>query len=59
VVLLVIAGYECDKAGAAYLDGKKPEGDAARKAVDAAYGSYINDLWWLCMPWKWFATVLT
>ena len=56
VVLFRIADYERDKAGEAYLDGKKLEGDAARKAVDEAYGSYINDSWWLCMPWKWFAT---
>jgi len=56
VVLFRIADYERDKAGEAYLDGKKLEGDAARKAVDDAYGSYINDSWWLCMPWKWFAT---
>ena len=56
VVLFRIGDYERDKAGEAYLDGKKLEGDAARKAVDDAYGSYINDSWWLCMPWKWFAS---
>src|SRR6516164_10494076 len=38
VVLFRIADYERDKAGEAYLDGKKLEGDAARKAVDDAYG---------------------
>jgi hypothetical protein len=36
--------------------GRGQKGDAARKAVDEAYSSYINDSWWLCMPWKWFAT---
>jgi len=56
VILFRIADYERNKQGQAYLDGKKLEGDAARKAVDDAYGSYINDSWWLCMPWKWFAT---
>ncbi len=55
VVLFRIADYERNKGGEAYLDGKKMEGDAARKAVDDAYASYINDSWWLCMPWKWFA----
>lgn len=55
VVLFRIADYERNKAGEAYLDGKKMEGDAARKAVDDAYASYINDSWWLCMPWKWLA----
>jgi hypothetical protein len=56
VVLFRIVDYERDKAGEAYLDGKKLEGSAARKAVDDVYGSYINDLRWLCIPWKWFAT---
>jgi hypothetical protein len=56
VVLFRIADYERSKAGEASLDGKKLEGDAGRKAVDDAYASYINDSWWLCMPWKWFAT---
>jgi len=56
VVLFRIADYERAKVGEAYLDGKKLEGDAARKAVDDAYASYINDSWWLCMPWKWLAT---
>ncbi len=59
VVLFRIADYERNKAGEAYLDGKKLEGDAARKAVDDAYASYINDSWWLCMPWKWLAPGLT
>ena len=56
VVLFKIAVYERNKEGDAYLDGKKLEGDAGRKAVDDAYASYINDSWWLCMPWKWFAS---
>jgi hypothetical protein len=56
VVLFRIGDYERNKSGEAYLDGKKMEGDAARKVVDDAYGSYINDTWWLCMPWKWLAT---
>jgi hypothetical protein len=55
IVLFRVADYEHTKAGEAYLDGKKMEGDAARKAVDDAYASYINDSWWLCMPWKWLA----
>ena len=56
VILFSIGDYERNKAGEAYLDGKKMEGEAGRKVVDDAYGSYINDSWWLCMPWKWFAT---
>lgn len=36
VALFRIADYERNKSGEAYLDGKKLEGDAARKAVDDA-----------------------
>ncbi len=56
VVLFRISDYERNKAGEASLDGKKLEGDTSRKAVEDAYASYINDSWWLCMPWKWLAT---
>ncbi len=56
VDLFSIADYERDKSGSAYLDGKKLEGDQARKLLEGAYSSYINDTWWLCMPWKWMAT---
>lgn len=56
VVLFSIGPYEQNKEGKAYLDGKQLEGDAARKSLEDAYASYINDTWWLCMPWKWFAT---
>lgn len=56
VDLFNIGDYERSKAGLAYLDGKIQAGDAARKLLEDAYASYINDSWWLCMPWKWFAT---
>jgi hypothetical protein len=56
VDLFNIADYERDKSGAVYVDGKKLEGDQARKLLEGAYRSYINDTWWLCMPWKWMAT---
>ena len=49
VVLMNLA----DKQGTAYLDGKKMEGPNAAKAVDGAYKAYINDFYWLAMPWKW------
>lgn len=39
--------------GVAYLDGKKLEGAAGTKAVEDAYGAFINDMYWLAMPWKW------
>lgn len=42
-----------DKKGAAYVDGKKVEGAAGTKAVKDAYEAFINDMYWLAMPWKW------
>jgi hypothetical protein len=56
VDLFTIADYERDKSGSAYVEGKKLEGDEARKLLQGAYASYINDTWWLSMPWKWMAT---
>ncbi|MGH9430017.1 MAG: hypothetical protein ACRD3T_00580 [Terriglobia bacterium] len=56
VDLFNIGDYQNDKKGEAYLNGKKLEGEAAQKALENAYASYINDTWWLCMPWKWQAT---
>jgi len=53
VILFTIAGYERDKQGPAYLDGKKLEGDEAKKSLEGGYASYINDSWWLATPWKW------
>ena len=41
------------KAGDVYLDGEKVEGDASADALKGAYGAYINDTYWLAMPWKW------
>jgi hypothetical protein len=42
-----------DQQGTAYIDGKKLEGKAAAEAVKSAYGAFINDMYWLAMPWKW------
>ena len=52
VVLMNMA----DKTGSAFVDGKKLEGSEAKKAIDDAYGAYINDYYWLAMPWKWMDT---
>ena len=49
VVLMNLA----NKQGTVYVDGKKLEGPEAAKATEAAYGAYINDFYWLAMPWKW------
>jgi hypothetical protein len=39
--------------GTAYIEGKKLEGAAATEALKSAYGTFINDMYWLAMPWKW------
>lgn len=39
--------------GTVYVDGKKLEGAAASAAMKGAYGTFINDMYWLSMPWKW------
>ncbi len=49
VVLFSVA----DRHGDAYVDGKKLAGPAADKAVKDAYEAFINDMYWLAMPWKW------
>jgi hypothetical protein len=42
-----------DRHGDTYVDGKKVEGAAGAKAVKDAYEAFINDMYWLAMPWKW------
>ena len=42
-----------DKKGSVFIDGVKLEGDAAAKGLKEAYAAYINDFYWLAMPWKW------
>jgi hypothetical protein len=42
-----------DKHGDVYVEGKKVEGAAAAKAVKDGYEAFINDMYWLAMPWKW------
>ena len=32
---------------------KKLEGAAAPAGVKEAYATWINDMYWLSMPWKW------
>ena len=38
--------------GEAWLDGKKAEGDAVKEWLDRAYAAWINDTYWLLMPYK-------
>lgn len=41
------------KTGAAWYDGKKLEGEELSKAMDWAFGRWVNDTYWLIMPFKW------
>ena len=38
--------------GHAWLDGDKLAGDAAAEWLERAYGAWINDVYWLFMPYK-------
>jgi len=40
------------KEGSAWLDGKPLEGDELKKYLDQAYATWINDTYWLLMPYK-------
>ncbi len=40
------------KEGSAYLKGKKLEGEEAKKSLEQAYGTWVNDTYWLLMPYK-------
>jgi YVTN family beta-propeller protein len=42
-----------DRQGRAWLDGKLLEGKEASDYLEMAYGRFINDSYWLLMPWKW------
>ncbi len=40
------------KEGEAYVDGHAIEPDSAKSWIDFAYGRFINDSYWLLMPYK-------
>jgi len=42
-----------DKAGKVWLDGSLLAGAEAEEFLDRAHGRFINDTYWLLMPWKW------
>jgi hypothetical protein len=39
--------------GSVYLDGKKIDGAMAAKSLKGAYRAYMDDIYWLALPWKW------
>jgi len=38
--------------GDAWVDGKKVEGDELKKWLERGYGAWVNDTYWLLMPYK-------
>ena len=42
-----------NKQGKVYADGEELPAEQAQEQIDAAYRAYINDTYWLAMPWKW------
>ncbi len=38
--------------GSAWLDGKKLEGEELKKELERGYGMWVNDTYWLLMPYK-------
>jgi hypothetical protein len=38
--------------GEAWVDGKKVEGDELKTWLDRGYGAWVNDTYWLLMPYK-------
>ena len=41
------------KRGQGWVDGKQIEGEELEAWLDRAHGRFINDTYWLLMPWKW------
>jgi hypothetical protein len=39
--------------GRVWLDDEEVTGDALPAQLERAYGRFINDTYWLLMPWKW------
>ena len=38
--------------GTTFLNGRAVEGEEKKKLLEAAYGRFINDSYWLLAPWK-------
>ncbi|MBI1357550.1 MAG: hypothetical protein GC160_24685 [Acidobacteria bacterium] len=42
-----------NKTGDVYVDGVKLPAEEAAPLLERAHGAFINDMYWLAMPWKW------
>ncbi|MBI2956648.1 MAG: hypothetical protein HYY26_04985 [Acidobacteria bacterium] len=40
------------RAGRVRVDGEEAQGEELKKQLEQAYGRFINDSYWLLMPWK-------
>lgn len=49
----VVLFSTANQQGTAYVNEKRIDGREAADAVKQAYASFINDMYWLAMPWKW------
>jgi hypothetical protein len=49
---LTLFNIQKPSVGRAWLDGEELDGDALKKALERAYGRFINDTYWLLMPAK-------
>lgn len=41
------------KEGKVYVNGKELAKEEAAQRLERAYGAFVNDTYWLAMPWKW------
>jgi hypothetical protein len=49
---LVALFYVSTRTGTIYVNGEPARDEDAQKYLDLAYGRFINDTYWLLMPWK-------
>jgi hypothetical protein len=42
-----------DRQGRAWRDGREASGEELAKLLEMGYARFINDTYWLLMPWKW------
>ena len=50
--VLMLFNVQKPGTGRAWMDGLELDGEDAKKALDRAYGRFINDTYWLLMPAK-------
>lgn len=52
VVLLDLSSNSQSREGRAFLNGEELEGEAAAEWLERAWGAWVNDTYWLSMPYK-------